>query len=136
MDRVGVEPTTSGLYRLCKRANDERELKCSNSTQSTFSFCLPPSMYTINRNFEELAKAVKTRQKVWTVLVLFSVWQNVAATIELVQPIVNVLISKYTFSCYLTLSFMDFLVTGMATQLPMKVVIQHFLMHEDVTTIQ
>jgi hypothetical protein len=74
MDRVGVEATTSGLYRLCKRANDERELKCSNSTQSTFSFCLPPSMYTINRNFEELAKAVKTRQKVWTVLVLFSVW--------------------------------------------------------------
>jgi hypothetical protein len=38
MDWVGVEPTTLALYSLSIRAADERELNCSNPTQSTFSF--------------------------------------------------------------------------------------------------
>jgi hypothetical protein len=56
--------------------------------------------------------------------------------IELVQYIANVLMSRNIFSSYLTLSFLDFLVTRMAVEPLLKVAVQHFLLHEDVPTIQ
>ena len=57
-------------------------------------------MHTIEGSFEEkLVEVVKNKTKYSEVLVLFLVWQNVDAIIELVQPIVNVLISKNAFSC-------------------------------------
>ncbi len=60
-------------------------------------------------------------------VVLVLVCQNVAAaaSAELTQYIANVLIGRNTLSCYLTLSFFDFLLTRMAiVELPINVAVK------------
>ena len=51
MDRVGLfEPTTSALYRLCKKAADEGEFNCPNPTRSTlFLFACSSALYRLAR---------------------------------------------------------------------------------------